>query len=135
MPPSQLWLRTLPVLSLSNGVDESITLFIGIRGQLVGSKSLLGVGYPRIITCMAVTIELTEDQMQALSLPHPNPPQLVNPRTHEAFVLLRVDQYKKLTEEVYDDSPWTREELQSIAWQTAERSGLTDEDDDAPGTR
>jgi hypothetical protein len=46
---------------------------------------------------MAVTIELTEDQMRALARPHPNPPQVVNPRTHEAFVLLRVDQYKKLT--------------------------------------
>jgi len=84
---------------------------------------------------MTVTIELTEDQMRALSQPHPNPPQVVNPRTHEAFVLLRVDQYKKLTESLYDDSPWTREELQASAWQTAERAGWDAEDDDAAETR
>ncbi len=85
---------------------------------------------------MAITIELTEDQMQALSQPHPNPPQLVDPHTNEAFVLLHVNQYKKLTEELYDDRPWTREELQSVAWQTAERSRLADDDDgDAPETR
>jgi PHD/YefM family antitoxin component YafN of YafNO toxin-antitoxin module len=84
---------------------------------------------------MGVTIELTEDQMQALSQPHPSPPQLVNPHTHEAFVLLRVDQYKKLTEELYDDSSWNREELQSVARQTADRSDWDGEDDDAPETR
>ena len=83
---------------------------------------------------MAVTIELTDDQMRVLSQPHSNPPQVVNPRTHEAFVLLGVDQYKKLTEELYDDSPWTREELQAAAWQTAERAGWDGEDDDAPVT-
>ena len=83
---------------------------------------------------MADTIELTEAQMQALSQPHPNPPQLVNPHTHEAFVLLRVDQYKKLTEELYDDSPWTREELHAVAQQTAERTGWDCDDDEAPET-
>jgi alpha-D-ribose 1-methylphosphonate 5-phosphate C-P lyase len=83
---------------------------------------------------MAVTIELTEDQMQALSQPQPNPPQMVNPHTHEAFVLLPVDQYKKLTEELYDDSPWTREELHAIARQTAERTGWDGENDEAAET-
>ena len=34
-------------------------------------------------------IELTEEQVKALSKPHSNPPQLLNPRTNEAFVLLR----------------------------------------------
>jgi hypothetical protein len=82
---------------------------------------------------MAVTIELTEGQLQALSQPHPNPPQLVNPHTNEAFVLLPVGQYRKLTEELYDDSPWTRDELESVAWQTAERShsAIDDAVDDA----
>ena len=84
---------------------------------------------------MAVTIELTEDQVQALSQPHVNPPQLVNPRTHETFILLRVEQYRKLTEDLYDDSPLTREELEASAWQTAEHSGWDGEDDDAAETR
>ena len=68
-------------------------------------------------------IELTEEQVRALSEPHSKPPQLLNPRTNEAFVLLRVDEYKQLTAAVYDDSPWTRDELQAVAAATAERAG------------
>jgi hypothetical protein len=44
-------------------------------------------------------------------------------------------QYKKLTDELYDDSPWTREEIQSVAWQTTERSDWPDGADNAPETR
>ena len=84
---------------------------------------------------MAATIELTEDQVRALSRPHPDPPEVLNPHTREAFVLLRIDQHKKLTEELYDDSPWTREELESVAGQTAERSGWEGKDDDAAEAR
>jgi hypothetical protein len=80
-------------------------------------------------------IELTEEQVRALSEPHSKPPQLLNPRTNEAFVLLRVDEYKQLTAAVYDDSPWTRDELQAAAWATGERSGWDAEADDAPEPR
>lgn len=85
----------------------------------------------RIVISMAVTIELTEDQVQALSQPHSNPPEVLNPRTKEAFVLLRLDQYKTLTQELYDDSPWTREELESVARDTAKRTAWDADDDDA----
>ena len=37
-------------------------------------------------------IELTELQIQAIKPPAPNPPRLVNPRTLETFVLLRVEE-------------------------------------------
>jgi len=73
-------------------------------------------------------IELTEQQVLELSKPHSSPPQLLNPRTNEAFVLLRIDEYKQLTE--YDDSPWTREELQSVAAATADRACWDAEADD-----
>jgi hypothetical protein len=99
------------------------------------AQALLHCRHTRIIGSMAVTIELTEDQVRALSQPHPHPPQVLNPRTNEAFVLLRVDQYKRLTEELYDDSPWTREEIESVARQTANRTGWEVEDDDAAETR
>ncbi len=59
-------------------------------------------------------IELTEQQMQALENPEDTPPRIVDPRSKETFVLLRVDEYERLSEE-YDDSPWTREELQALA--------------------
>jgi hypothetical protein len=61
-------------------------------------------------------IELTEQQAQALEHADSTPPRVVNPRTKETFVLLRVDEYVRLREE-YDASPWTREELQALAWE------------------
>jgi hypothetical protein len=34
-----------------------------------------------------------------------------------------MDEYERLKEDKYDDSPWTRDELEALAWETAERSG------------
>jgi hypothetical protein len=75
-------------------------------------------------------IELTEEQVQALESLEAIPPQVVNPRTKETFVLLRVDEYRRLKEEEYDDTPWTREELQALAWNAGESAGWDDMDDD-----
>jgi alpha-D-ribose 1-methylphosphonate 5-phosphate C-P lyase len=77
-------------------------------------------------------LELTEDQFQALSEPHPKPPRLVKPRTKQAFVLLGVDEYEVLTADLYDDSPWTREELHAAAQATAERARWDADADDEP---
>jgi PHD/YefM family antitoxin component YafN of YafNO toxin-antitoxin module len=76
-------------------------------------------------------IELTEQQLQALENPDATPPRVVNPRTKETFVLLRVDEYERLKEQEYDDSPWTREELQALAWEAGEHTEW-EEYDDAP---
>jgi hypothetical protein len=76
-------------------------------------------------------IELTEEQVQELSKPHSTPAQVLNPRTNEAFVLLRFDEYKQLTAVQYDDSPWTRDELQAVAAATADRAGWQTEADDS----
>jgi len=83
---------------------------------------------PYDLSSETIMIELTEQQVLELSKPHSNPPQLLNPRTNEAFVLLRIDEYKQLTE--YDDTPWTREELQAMAAATAERAGWETKADD-----
>jgi hypothetical protein len=79
-------------------------------------------------------IELTENQMQALETHETTPPRVVNPRTKETFVLLRVDEYERLKEDEYDDSPWTREELQALAWEAGKHSRWEemDEYDDSP---
>ena len=74
-------------------------------------------------------IELTEQQVQALNDPQPNPPQVVNPRTKETFVLLRAEEYRLLKQETYDDTPWTREELNAVAWDAGKRSGWDDMDE------
>jgi PHD/YefM family antitoxin component YafN of YafNO toxin-antitoxin module len=76
-------------------------------------------------------IELTEEQVQALEHPEATPPIVVNPRTKETFVLLRRDEYDRLKEDDYDDSPWTKEELQALAWEVADKTGW-EEYDDAP---
>ena len=76
-------------------------------------------------------IELTEQQMQSLENPEVRPPRVVNPRTKEMFVLLRVDEFQRLTQEVYDDSPWTREGLQALAWERVKHEDR-DEYDDLP---
>jgi PHD/YefM family antitoxin component YafN of YafNO toxin-antitoxin module len=79
-------------------------------------------------------IELTEQQMLALENPEVTPPRIVNPRTKETFVLLRADEYERLKEDEYDDSPWTREELQALAWKAGANVGWEDMDeyDDPP---
>jgi hypothetical protein len=75
-------------------------------------------------------IELTEQQLEALANPDTTPPRAVNPRTRETYVLLRIDEYERLAEG-YDDSPWTREELEALAWEAGERTGWDEIDDDA----
>ncbi len=75
-------------------------------------------------------IELTEQQAEALELPADTaPPRVLNPRTRETFVLLRADEYARLTGEEYDDSPWTREELQALAWERVQHEDWDEYDD------
>ncbi len=76
-------------------------------------------------------IELTERQAQALENHEATPLRVVNPRTKETFVLLRVEEYERLKEEEYDDSPWTREELQALAWERVKHEDW-DEYDELP---
>jgi PHD/YefM family antitoxin component YafN of YafNO toxin-antitoxin module len=79
-------------------------------------------------------IELTEQQLLALENSEAIPPLVVNPRTKETFVLLRVDEYERLEEDEYDDSLWTREELEALAWEAGKQARWEDMDeyDDAP---
>jgi hypothetical protein len=75
-------------------------------------------------------IELTEQQLQALEHSDSTPPRVLNPQTKETFVSLRVDEYERLRQE-YDDSPWTREELQALSWERVKHESW-DECDDLP---
>ena len=76
-------------------------------------------------------IELTEQQMQALNDAETTPLHVVNPRTKESYVLLPVDEYEHLKQYEYDDSPWTREELQALAWERVKHEDW-DEYDNLP---
>lgn len=79
-------------------------------------------------------IELTEQQIEALGIPEATPPRVVNPRTSETFVLVRIEEYERLTEAAYDDSPWTSEERHALAWEAGKHAGWEDMDeyDDLP---
>jgi hypothetical protein len=68
-------------------------------------------------------IELTEQQAQALRDAGTCAARLVDPRTQETFVLLPLDEYERLKAGDYDDSPWTRDELEALAWESGERAG------------
>ena len=74
-------------------------------------------------------IELTEQQLQALETLAAPPLRLVNPQTQETFVLLHVAEYDRLKQEGYDDSPWTQEELHSLAWEAGKQAGWEDMDE------
>jgi PHD/YefM family antitoxin component YafN of YafNO toxin-antitoxin module len=74
-------------------------------------------------------IELTEQQLQSLEGSPSTPPRLVNPHTNETFVLLRVEEYERLKEEEYDDTPLTSEELSRLAWEAGKSIGWDDMDE------
>ncbi len=74
-------------------------------------------------------IELTKQQAEALDLGVAAPPTIVNPLTNETFVLLKVDEYQRLKEAEYDDSPWTREELHALAWEAGKQAGWEEMDE------
>jgi len=71
-------------------------------------------------------LELNEQQQQAVASMDAAPVRLLNPMTQETFVLLRKDEYERLTTDDYDDSPWSRGELEALAWHNAERAGTDD---------
>ena len=74
-------------------------------------------------------IELTEQQLESLEHTEANPPRVMNPRTTETFVLLRIEEYETLRSQNYDDSPWTRDELQALAWERVKHEDSSEYDD------
>ncbi len=74
-------------------------------------------------------IEMTEQLLQAMENPEAVPLRLVNPRTNETYVLLRADEYERLKEDEYDDSPWTSEERHALAWEAGKHAGWEEMDE------
>lgn len=60
-------------------------------------------------------IELSAEQQRALLEPHECPVELFNPATQQTFLLVPVGEYERLKQSVYDDSPWTDEEMDLLA--------------------
>lgn len=74
-------------------------------------------------------IELTEQQIRALQASEASTQRLVNPHTREQFVLIRLEDYERLTADEYDDSPWTPSELHTLAWEAGKTLGWEDMDE------
>jgi hypothetical protein len=78
---------------------------------------------------MGVTmIELTEEQARAVASAA-TPAVIVDPITKTPYVLLREDVYQRLLDKDYDDSPWTAEEMELLAWEAGKQAGWEDMDD------
>jgi hypothetical protein len=73
-------------------------------------------------------IELTEQQVQAL-VAATTPPVVADSKTKTAYVLVRQDWYERLVDQLYDDRPWTDDEMELLAWEAGKQSGWDDMDD------
>lgn len=71
-------------------------------------------------------IELSEELRQAVQQHSGQPLLLVDPATRETFVLLPAREYEQLRR--YDDSPWTDEEMELLAWEAGKLAGWEDMD-------
>ena len=74
-------------------------------------------------------IELTEQQSQAVAAAGNTPPVLVDPKTKTSYVLVRQDLYERLADHAYDDSRWTDEEMELLAWEAGKQAGWEEMDD------
>lgn len=74
-------------------------------------------------------IELTAQQLEAVAERLSTPPTLIDPHTQTAYVLIRKDLYEQLLSEEYDDSPWTAEERDMLAWEAGKHAGWEEMDE------
>lgn len=71
-------------------------------------------------------IELTEQQRQELNAPEP---VAIDLQTKEKYVLVREEVYERMKELLYDDSPWTDEEMELLAWEAGAGAGWEEMDE------
>src|SRR5262249_24372747 len=74
-------------------------------------------------------IELTEQQRRELEASNGGPVRLLDPQGKQEYVVVRAQVYDRLME-LYDDSPWTDEERDVLAWEAGQTAGWDDMDED-----
>jgi hypothetical protein len=74
---------------------------------------------------MNSSMKLTEQQAKAAAA-QPEGLRLTDPGTNREYVLVRADLFDKLREPAYDDSPWTSEEREALAWEAGCHAGWDD---------
>jgi hypothetical protein len=78
-------------------------------------------------------IELTAEQSRAVAHSSGAPPTVVDPETRETYVLLSKEEYDRLRDLDYDDSPWTAEEMDLLALEAGRSLGWDDEEEGPAG--
>jgi hypothetical protein len=78
-------------------------------------------------------IQLTPQQIEAVAASLGTPPTVIDPNTQTAYVLIRKDRYEELLADEYDDSPWTAEERDALAWEAGKHAGWEDDMEEYDG--
>ena len=77
---------------------------------------------------MDANMTLTEEQAKAVA-EKPDGIRLKDPGSNGEYVLMRADIYARLLESQYDDSPWTDEEMELLAWEAGKHAGWDEMDE------
>ena len=73
-----------------------------------------------------MSIELTSDQLQTADT---SPVQVTDPETSREYVVITKEEYERMQESLYDDSPWTDEEMELLAWEAGKLAGWEEMDE------
>ena len=74
-------------------------------------------------------IELTEDQRKAIQQGGDAIPTVHDASSDVTYVLIPKDLFEKLMQQDYDDSPWTAEEMDALAWEAGKLAGWEEMDE------
>jgi len=70
-----------------------------------------------------MSIQLTREQLQSAE---GAPVRVTDPETSREYFLLGKESFERLQEMLYDDSPWTDEEMDALAWEAGKNAGWDD---------
>jgi hypothetical protein len=70
-----------------------------------------------------MSIELTREQLQAAE---GSPLRVTDPETSREYFVVDKATYERLQELGYDDSPWTDDEMDALAWEAGKHAGWDD---------
>ena len=73
-----------------------------------------------------MSIELTSDQLQTADTA---PVQVIDPETRREYVVMPKETFDRMKESLYEDSPWTDEEMELLAWEAGKLAGWEEMDE------
>jgi len=68
-------------------------------------------------------IILTDQQLQELKTINP---MAVDPNSKQEYVLVPRETYETMKQALYDDSEWTNDEMDALAWEAGKNAGWDD---------